>query len=302
MTFKIVSEDNLSEIRDALARELSVDEEEASELLSSFEYDSDAEFAVCAAFGCVLVRVFDYGRYTFLYPFEMTDGADLSRALSAVAEYAMREEIPLVFCDVPRDEVTTLLTLGFKHINLDAETSDGESFRAEIKSECELIDEVPRVSDGEITLGEIYESDIQKYAEIARDESALKYWGYDYRADAPNADDEYFFNTARRELLAGVTLSLAVRLGGEMIGEVELYAFDRRGGAEFAVRLLSEYRGRGIGKRILPLVFDVACGIGLSSLRCDVMNENKPSLAFVGREMELVDVQNGVSKYEIKLN
>ena len=222
-------------------------------------------------------RVFDYGRYTFLYPFEMTDGADLSRALSAVAEYAMREEIPLVFCDVPRDEVTPLLALGFKHINLDAETSDGESFRAEIKSECELIDEVPRVSDGEITLGEIYESDIQKYAEISRDESALKFWGYDYRADAPNADDEYFFNTARRELLAGVTLSLAVRL-------------------------VPEFRGRGIGKRILPLVFDLSCGIGLSSLRCDVMNENKPSLAFVGREMELVDVQNGVSKYEIKLN
>ena len=302
MRFTVISEENLSKTSKLLADELSVEASDINELLFGFDFDSDAEFAVCAECGCVLVRVFDFGRYSFLYPFEFSEGADAEAAVFAIAEYAMREEIPLVFFDVPKEEVSKILSLGFRHINLDTENEECESFRTEIKSECELLDAVPEVTDGEISLGEICERDIEEYAEISRDESALKFWGYDYREDAPSADDEYFFNTARRNPLAGVSLSLAVRLDAEMIGEVEIYAFDRRGGAEFAVRLLPEFRGRGIGKKVLPLVFEMAENIGLLRLRCDVMNENKPSLAFVGREMELLCVQEGISKYEIKLN
>ena len=257
MTFKIINESNASELAAAIADELRAEREEIAELFCSFNFDSDAEFAVCAAGGCVLVRVQDFGRYSFLFPFEFSAAASLSEAVDCIAEYSMREEIPLVFFDVPRDAVSLFLSLGFKHLNIDARDADGESFRVEIKSECELLDEIPTVSDDILSLTGLREEDIPEYARISREPTALRYWGYDYREDAPNADDGYFYSVARRDFLMGASMSLAVRMDGALIGEVQIYAFDRKGGAEFAVRLLPEYRGRGLGKRTLDLVFEL---------------------------------------------
>ena len=302
MTFRALDEETLSAAAAEIAAELGAPEGEIADILSGFsDPDGDIEYAAAAKFGCVLIRIQDLGRYSFLYPYPFCENADVSAAVEFVAEYAMREDIPLVFCDVPCEEVGVFGSLGFRHFNLDAEDGECSGFRVEIKSECELADEVPTVTDGTVELSPLAEGDVSAYAEISRDLSSIRYWGYDYRKDAPNADDEYFFRTASRDFLAGYSLTEGIRLGGKLIGEAQLYAFDRRGAAEFAIRILPEYRGRGLGSRALDLLFEVAARVGLTSLRCDVMKENEPSLALIGKKMERVAESSGVVKFFAKL-
>ena len=296
MTFKEITDDT-SELAAELALQTGADEGELTELLESFTPDFDIELAAAAAHGCVIIRIFDMGRYIFSYPYEMTDEASLTGAIEEVGRYAMREELPLVFSDVPREEIPRILSLGYKHLELDAEDEDSEAFRVRIISECALAEEIPTASDGELSLGALTQEDIPTYAEISREQTALEYWGYDYRADAPDAPDEYFYNIASRDFHAGVSMTLAIRLSGELVGEVEMYAFDCRGGADFALRLLPSARGKGIGKRALSLVFDAARSLGLSKLFCDVMEKNKPSLAFVSSKMQRISSDNSSVRF-----
>lgn len=302
MNFKEINADEVRLLSEALARDIRADVDEIFELIESFsDSDGDVEFAAAAAHGCIIIRIFDMGRYIFSYPYAMTDGASLDSAIEEIARYTQREELPLVLSDVPRDEITTVLSLGFRHIELDTEDDAGETYRVRIISECEMLEDIPTVYDADLSLGALCEDDIEAYAEISREESGLRYWGYDYRDDMPDAEDEYFYATANRDFMAGVSMTLAMRLAGALIGEVQIYAFDRRGGADFALRLLPSSRGKGIGKRALRLVFDAAGEIGLSRLYCDVMTENKPSVAFVSSAMEIVSQNDNVVRFKIEL-
>ena len=54
----------------------------AAEILYSFDFsDPDVSYAVTPSHGCMLVRIFDYGRYLFLYPIELSADASPSRAV-----------------------------------------------------------------------------------------------------------------------------------------------------------------------------------------------------------------------------
>ena len=302
MTFKEITPDAISELSLAIGAELGVDADELTELLESFSFeDSDEEYAVAASDGCAIIRIFDMGRYIFSYPYEISEDADVRAALDATSRYAIREELPLVFSDVPRDEISTLLSFGYKHVELDAEDGECECYRAKIISECELLEDIPTVYDGELSLTPLSETDIPVYAEISREQTALRYWGYDYRDDAPDASDDYFYMIAERDFLAGISMTHAIRYCGELVGEVQMYAFDRRGGADFALRLLPSARNKGIGKRCLALIFEVAEMIGLSKLYCDVKEENKPSISFVSSAMTLCKNENGILRFEAEI-
>jgi RimJ/RimL family protein N-acetyltransferase len=302
MTFKVITPESVCELSKCLSAELCVDADELVELLESFSFeDSDEEYAVAATDGCAIIRIFDMGRYIFSYPYEFSEDADVAAAIDAISRYAIREELPLVLSDVPKDEIPTLLSLGFRHVELDAEDGECECYRAKIVSECELLEDIPTVYDGELSLTPLSETDIPVYAEISRETTALRYWGYDYREDAPDAADDYFYMIAERDFLAGISMTLAIRYCGELVGEVQTYAFDRRGGADFALRLLPSARNKGIGKRCLALVFKVASTIGLSKLCCDVSEENKPSIAFVSSAMMLCKNENGILRFEAEI-
>lgn len=302
MTFKVITPESVCELSKSLSAELCVDADELVELLESFSFeDSDEEYAVAATDGCAIIRIFDMGRYIFSYPYEFSEDADVAAAIDAISRYAIREELPLVLSDVPKDEIPTLLSLGFKHVELDAEDGECECYRAKIVSECELLEDIPTVYDGELSLTPLSETDIPVYAEISRETTALRYWGYDYREDAPDASDDYFYMIAERDFLAGISVTLAIRYCGELVGEVQMYAFDRCGGADFALRLLPSARNKGIGKRCLALIFEVAETIGLSKLCCDVKEENKPSIAFVSSAMSLCKNENGILRFEVKI-
>ena len=280
ITFYAISENGKNEI----AERLPLPREDALEIIESYA-EGGADAAISGAFGCLLVRIYENGEYIFSYPYPLIESADESGALEEIALYAKREGLPLVFFDVPRESLPILMT-GFRHADIDAEDEYADTYRVTVKSECSLIKEAPEVTYGEVTLRELCDSDIEEYARICLDAENNKYWGYDFREDEPEADAEFFMSTAKNERAIGTAISFAVLHGGAFVGEAALYAFDCRGGAEMAIRILPEYQGRGLSGDILSALFEICREIGLVRLYAEVFTENSPSVACCSKCME----------------
>ena len=301
LSFKIITGDTRNDILHSLEKLSDMEYQCACEVIGELILDEcDVEYAVTASFGCLLIRVFDMGRYLFLYPYELSDKADASSAISAVAEYAKREELPLVFVDVPGEELSRFC--GFRHIDIDAEDSSCESYRVRVKTECELLSEIPRITRGRVTLNAISEADIGDYARLCRDKDLNKYWGYDYSEDVKSPTDAYFFESVAEEFARGVSMSMAIRTDGAFCGEAVIYAFDGRGSAEFGIRLLPEFHGKGLGVESAIATIEAAKEIGLITLRSKVLSQNLPSVAMLKRVADECTEENEYFQFTIYLN
>lgn len=288
LSFSLLDENSISALVRKLSLELGDGDTVAGMLESFLEIASEGpEVAVTSAYGELLVRIYDCGRYSFVYPIEVGEETDTDAALSALAAYSVRELIPFYLTDTPREELDRLRRL-FSHLDARAYDDDEDSFVALVYSECDMLDGVPTLTEQGITLSPITDEDITAYAALSRSEEVGRYWGYDYKEDESDADDGYFLRVAESEFARGVAVSFAVREGGEnspMLGEAVLFDFDYRGGAMAAVRLLPEHWGRGIGTRAFGALVSMARDIGLKHLRAEVMAENLPSLAMTGKHL-----------------
>lgn len=303
ISFKILTEESA----DGFAAEFGAllgDEEYVGEILGSFlELSAEGvEVALSAAAGCLLVRIFERDRYSFVYPIEVSADADVSAALISISEYTRKEMIPLYLTDVPRDELDRLGGI-FPHIEARAYDEDEDGFVVCVLSECDMLEEAPSLTLGGIVLGELTPGDMSEYARLCRDESVNRYWGYDYSQDAPAALDEYFLRTAEVEFRRGVAISLAVReeAGGSLMGEAVLFDFDYRGSAMLAIRLLPECQGRGVGTRVLSALLRLSANIGLTSLRARVKLENIPSLCMTEKQMTRLPDEGDEAVFSVAL-
>ena len=286
ISFRILTKESEREITEFLLCTVpGAKRDEVEDILLSFS--GDFEVAVSAAYGCMLLRIFD-GEYLFPYPVALTDTADARSASDAIRLYAIKEEIPLIFIDVPSEELSGLVSL-FRHTSAESEDESDCTYTVSVLTELDLIDEPPSVSDGTVMLNALTVEDSSEYFRLSTDVQTNEYWGYDYSADAPDADEEYFINTADEEFARGSALSLGVRFGGQFVGEAVLYAFDMQGGAECAIRLLPEHRGKGIGTATLDLTIKIAEQIGLERLYATVDNANTASLALFSGRMQICD-------------
>lgn len=252
------------------------------------EQDDDTEYAVSFSRGCLLVRCYD-GEYSFSYPTPLCDLADTVAASLDVRDYAVKEEIPLVFYDIPAEELGSILPL-FRHVNLDSEDEENLYYRARLMSELSLIDEMPEYYGFfGIGLTPLTEEDDEDYTRLCTDRETNALWGYDYSADEPNPDKDYFRRTAEAEYYRGTSLSLAVREGGRFIGEAVLYYFDLEGGCECAIRLLPEYRGRGYATEALRCLKTLARRMGVIRLRAKVDAANAASIRMTEKVLPEID-------------
>ena len=303
LSFEVISKENLSNIIDRLADTLG-DAEIVGDILESFLEISEegAEVAVTAGHGMLLVRIYDGGRYSFVYPIELGESYDADAALIALSEYAIRELIPFYLTDTPREELERLSRL-FSHVDARAYDEDVDSFVALVYSECDMLEGVPALSHDGIYLDEITEADIPAYAALARSESVNRYWGYDYSADAADAPDEYFLRTAEGEFARGIALSVAVRegKGKPFIGEGVIFDFDYRGGAKLAIRLLEAEQGRGVGSRAFGALVALAREIGLERIYAEVMCENERSVRVTAKHMNRIGESCGTVRFEMEL-
>ena len=268
-----------------LPEELEYYNELTSDIRGSLDSDCEADFAITSL--CLITRIFDLGRYSFIYPIALSERADEAEALLDVNEDAMREEIERIFTDVPKNSLSLFFDR-FRHIDIDREDLDGESFRVKIKTECELLEEIPSLDFEEISLTPLKDDDSESYARLLRDEETNKYWGYDFREDfSENAPDEIFLENARMEFARGSAITLAIRRENAFSGELALYAFDGEGGAELAIRLLPEKRRNGLGTLSFSALIEYAKMIGLTRLFAFVDKRNEASLKYLGKLMDL---------------
>lgn len=251
------------------------------EMMAAFFFADDILYA----------RIFDGEKYVFPLPFMLTDDADIKGACLDISRYAVREMIPFIMSDIPREELP-LITELFRHVDAVCYEDDDDSFFVKINNECDMLDSFPEISVDGITLDEITDSDKEVYAALCNDSELNKYWGYDARVDNPDGDADAYLSTVRREFDEGVAITLAVRSSGELAGEAVIYAFDFTGGAEIAVRILPSYHGRGLGSTATRALISLARQIGLTRLRAQIMNENAPSVKMTSKYMDVESADN----------
>ena len=253
----------------------------------SCETDEDVSVAVCLAHGAFYTRRAFSGVYEFTLPYPVFDDYDPELALAALESYAMREELPLVLCDLTEEDLEGLAER-YTHPSIDSLCPDEEVplYRLEVVTEPMTLEEIPTLTQNGITLTAPSEADTAAYGALCRDEETIALWGYDFREDMPDATDEDLLFECVREFRCGRTIPFFVYHEERFLGEAVMYAFDGRGGAEFAVRILREERRRGYAGRVLSLLFDYAFGtLGLSSLWGRCLPSNAASRAMLASTM-----------------
>ena len=276
--------------------------DDAGEIIGSIteSLDDDMSVAFAYAAGVLYVRIFDGEKYVFPLPILLTDNADAEMACIALAEYSTREMVPLVITDIPRDELDFLCSV-FPHVDACSYSDDEDCFYIKVNNECDMLDDVPTLEMDGITLGELTDADRDRYAQLCRDRDLNKYWGYDADEDNPDGDTDFYLDTARREFHSGVALTLAVREGGELVGEATVYGFDYRGTASIAVRVMRDCHGRGIGSRATRALIEVARQMGLSTLLAQILEENVASIKMTSKYMVLQKHSDGKAMFTLDL-
>ena len=257
--------------------------------------DDGCEYAVSLSSGCLLIRVFDE-RYFFLYPEPVCEDYNICEALNKMRLYAVREEIGLTLCEVPRDELQKTREL-FAHTDYSEEDYDGELFTVEVLNELDLAESLPTLSGERVSITPLDLSDSEKYALLCRDTETNRFWGYNYADDEPECEDSYFFENAMTELSRSVAVSFAIRLGCEFIGEALLYAFDFLGGAECAIRLLPEYRGKGLSSECITLLCDAAKVLDLRRAYATVSIENHASMHLFQKSFTVIESNDQTARF-----
>ena len=302
ISFKVFSKDVFEECYSYLFNALSgIEADELRNILDSLlEMSKECEVGVSSHSGCLLMRMYDDG-YFFVYPIEMTEDADADTAINELRLYSIKEEIPFVLADVPK-ECAQALQNTFKGARLYADDGDEEIYVVEILNECANTDVDADYSfDCGISLIAPADSYVSEYAKLCRDVNVNKFWGYDFRADADGSEDGYFLREARSGFNSGCVATFFVLLEEKFIGEAILYYFDYLGGAECGIRLLPEYMGQGLGRKTLESLICVAHRIGLERLYATVKRENTRSIALFKKYFELEENDGENIKFSLIL-
>ena len=109
----------------------------------------------------------------------------------------------------------------------------GAKLRFDVLNELVNITEIPTLTTARLTLDALTDADKTAYAALCLDDDRNRWWGYDFRKDYDGTPyEDYFLAVAREDYARSRAVNFAVRLDGALIGEVVLYRFDSRGGAE----------------------------------------------------------------------
>lgn len=144
----------------------------------------------------------------------------------------------------------------------------------------------PKITTQRLIIEDFIDTDKESYARLYLDDDVNKYYGYDYREDLgenkPTAD--YFYNFMHELKDKREEYSLAVRMDGNLIGEVVLYNFDFFGGVEIGARFFREYQGQGYGYEALSALIDTAkAKFGATKIKARAYKVNINSLKMINK-------------------
>ena len=164
-----------------------------------------------------------------------------------------------------------------------------KKYDVDIENILYTISEIPTLKSERLTLDAIRDSDAEPYGALCLDDERNRFWGYDYREDLTNPEGADFCRMASVDFEERRTLSFAVRLHGDLIGEVVLYRFDNRGSAEIGIRILPAYSGYGYGREAAQAAMDWALyGLGMTRVCAKCFRENLPSVKMLSALMKQV--------------
>lgn len=277
ITFEELTDENRDSFSSVLRSALNADGED---MISTYlSIGESFSLAFCEEFGTLMLRVFDGEEYSFLFPREISERADVGAAIEAIVRYAVLEEIEPIFENVPRSKCSLFFDLGFRHINCDAVSPSADEYRVVLKNECALVAKCPEAEYDGVSLSGLTEADAEDYRRLVTDKENNKYWGYDFFGDDRDADGTALIEFAESEFAASTAVSFAIRKDGAFVGEAVVASFDYKGGADISIRILPEYQRKGYACVALSLLFDVCAEMGLVRLYARVFLENTPSLA-----------------------
>ena len=276
ISFTILNEENIGGIEVNFTSDYPDADGEYLRDILYYLAEDDCEVAVSQSHGCLLVRLYDEG-YSFIYPIALTDGADELSACDEIRLYAIREEIPLRFIDLPSDALDELSDR-YLHLSVDFYDEERDAYEITLLNEASRED-IPTLHFDGLTLDRLTEADDTDYARLSKDGETNRFWGYDFREDNSDPDDSSFRLESEGEFDRGVAMSFAVRREGKFVGEATLYAFDYLGGCELAIRILPEYRRLGISGRIIDGFKEQGRSLGLLLICATVMERNLSSVA-----------------------
>ncbi len=143
----------------------------------------------------------------------------------------------------------------------------------------DALSHLPEIAAPRLTLRAVPDEDAAAYARLARDGELNRYWGYDWRQDAPETvEDGWFLRAAREDFHGKNEMPLGVYCGGTLVGEAVLHRFGYRQEAEIGVRILPEYRNRGYAREALSALMDYAfVRLGLERVEAKCFRPNEAS-------------------------
>jgi RimJ/RimL family protein N-acetyltransferase len=214
------------------------------------------------------------------------------------------EELPLVLSDLCEEDLDALCER-YRHPrvhSLPAEEDERALYWIEVLTEAMFVETIPTLHGKRLTLRATSEKDLDAYARLCRDEQILAVWGYDFREDYPRATDRDLLTLTEQEFSRGITLPFFIYIGNTFVGEALLYAFDGRGGAEFAVRILPEHRRLGIAKEAIH----VLCTYAREELKLSYLDgacriTNLPSRALLDHTMPFLRESDGIRRHRLPL-
>ncbi len=114
----------------------------------------------------------------------------------------------------------------------------------------------PTLKGEKVILNKITKKDSKNYFKLYTQVKNNKYWGYDYKKDVKNIDENTFYLLQKKDFKNKSNLCLAIRKKGntELIGEVVLYNFDYKNNVEVGIRLFKKEQKKGYAKESLALI------------------------------------------------
>ncbi len=281
ISFVVVEEENKKEILKIFHTEDRAEAEEYIDSALDFGYD---ELALSYYMGSLVFRVYDGEYYIFFSPIPLKDDASEMDAVYAIREYAVKEDIPLFFSDVPLyllDEMKDY----FADIDYTL-SDDAESAEVTVNSPADLASRIPTIVCDRVVLSELTSDFSQDYAELCSEPTGLRYYGYSYGDELEDPSPDYFYERQLYDYTAGLAMTFGVYFEGDLIGECVLHHFDLIGGAEISIRLFPEHRGLGFGREILTAVIRHKRILDIKTLYATVHIENAPSIALFSSMMD----------------
>lgn len=281
ISFIVVEEKNKNEILEIFPADERAEAEEYIDSALDFGYD---EVAVCRYRETLVFRVFDGEYYIFISPIPLKEDAYEMDAVEAVREYAVKEDIPLFFADVP---FYLLEDMKEHFADIDYTVSDDEdSVFVTVNSPADLSVRIPTIECDRVTLGGLTSDDVEEYAYLSTEESGLRYYGYHYGSEVDSPTPDYFYERQLYDYTVGLAMTFGVYFEGGLIGECVLHHFDLIGGAEISIRLMPEYRGLRFGREILTAIIRHKSILDIKTLYATVHIDNEPSIRLFSSIMD----------------